>query len=202
MKKGLLLAGILAVMTGTAANAQQRVNYGLKASLLFSKISGAGLKEGFTPGFQGGAFFEFNLSKDKKWGIQPELLFTQTSAKKSPDFASKYVTYHNTDARDKVKISAATIPLLLRYTPIKAVTLNLGAQYTYMYFIDENLLKQKRDAFKKTDVGAVAGVQINVANVRFFGRYVLGLTNINDIPAPKNEWKTHQIAIGMGVAFR
>lgn len=201
MKKGLLLAGILAVMTGTAANAQ-RLHYGLKAALLFSKVTGEGIKQSFTPGFQGGAFFEFDLSKDKKWGIQPELLFTQTSAKKAPDFASKYVTYHNTEARDKIKMSAATIPLLLRYTPIPAVTLNLGAQYTYMYFIDENLLKANRDAFVKSDIGAVGGVQINVANVRFFGRYVLGLTNINDIPAPQYDWKTHQISIGMGVAFK
>lgn len=201
MKKGLLLAGILAVMTGTAANAQ-RVNYGLKASLLFSKISGEGIKQSFTPGFQGGAFFEIDLSKDKKWGIQPELLFTQTSAKKASDFANRYVTYHNTQARDKIKISAATVPLLVRYSPIPAVTLNLGAQYTYMYFIDENLLKANRDAFNKSDVAAVGGVQVNVAGVRFFGRYVYGLSNINDVPAPKYEWNTRQIIFGMGVAFK
>jgi hypothetical protein len=201
MKKGLLLAGILAVFTGTAVNAQ-RVNYGLKASLLFSKVGGEGIKPSFTPGFQGGAFFEFDLSKDKKWGIQPELLFTQTTAKKGTDFASKYVTHHNTAARDKIKISAATVPLLLRYSPIPAITLNLGAQYTYMYFIDENLLKANRDAFKKSDIGAVAGAQVNVGNVRFIGRYILGLTNINDIPAPQYSWKTNQISIGLGVAFK
>lgn len=201
MKKGLLLAGILAVMTGTAANAQ-RLHYGLKAALSLTKITGAGLKENLAPGFQGGAFFEFDLTKDKKWGIQPELLFTQTSAKKGPDFANKYVTYHNTEGKDKISISAATVPLLVRYTPIPAITLNLGAQYTYMYFIDENLLKANRDAFKKSDVAAVAGAQVNVANVRFFARYALGLSNINDIPLPKYEWNTHQVTIGMGVAFK
>lgn len=201
MKKGLLLAGILAVLTGTAANAQ-RLNYGLKASLLFSKISGEGLKPGFSPGFQGGAFFEFNLSKDKKWGLQPELLFTQTSTKKNTDFNSKYVTWHNTDARDKVKISAATIPLLVRYSPIPAITLNLGAQYTYMYFIDENLLKGNKDAFNKSDVAAVAGAQVNVANVRFIARYMYGLSNINAVPSPKYEWNTRQFSLGIGVAFK
>jgi len=201
MKKGLLLAGILAVFTGTAANAQ-RLNYGLKASVLFNKISGEGLKPGFAPGFQGGAFFEFNLSKDKKWGLQPELLFTQTSAKKNTDFNSKYVTWHNTEARDKVKISAATIPLLVRYSPIPAITLNLGAQYTYMYFIDENLLKGNTDAFKKSDVAAVAGAQVNVANVRFIARYMYGFSNINNVPQPKYDWNTRQFSLGIGVAFK
>ncbi|TWV99181.1 porin family protein [Chitinophaga pinensis] len=201
MKKGLLLAGILAVITGTAATAQ-RVNYGLKATLMFSNVKGEGINPNYKPGFQGGAFFEFDLSKDKKWGIQPELLFTQTSAKKGNDFAQKYVTYHNTEGRDKIKISAASIPLLVRYSPIQALTFNLGAQYTYMYFIDENLLKANRDAFKKSDIGAVAGAQVNVGNVRFIGRYVLGLTNINNVPAPQYDWKTHQITLGIGVAFK
>ncbi|MBW8687549.1 porin family protein [Chitinophaga rhizophila] len=201
MKKGLLLAGILAVITGTAANAQ-RVNYGLKATLMFSNIKGEGLESGFKPGFQGGAFFEFNLTKDKKWGIQPELLFTQSSAKKGTDFSRRYVTHHNTSAREKISMSAATVPLLVRYSPIPALTFNLGAQYTYMYFIDENLLKGNRDAFKKSDVGAVAGAQVNVGNVRFIGRYVMGLSNINNVPAPQYDWKTNQITVGIGVAFK
>jgi hypothetical protein len=199
MKKGLLLAGILAVFTATAANAQ-RLNYGLKASLLFSKISGEGLKPGFTPGFQGGGFLELNLSK--KWGIQPELLFTQTSAKKNTDFNSKYVTWHNNDAREKVKMSAVTVPVMVRYSPIPAISLNLGAQYTYMYFIDENLLKSNTDAFLKSDVAAIAGVTVNVANVRFIGRYMYGLSNINNVPAPKYDWNTRQFSLGIGIAFK
>lgn len=201
MKKGLLLAGILAVITGTAANAQ-RVNYGLKATLLVSNIKGEGINPGSKPGFQGGAFFEFNLTKDKKWGIQPELLFTQTSAKKGNDFAQKYVTYHNTQGREKVKISAVTVPILVRYTPIPALTLNLGAQYSNLFFIDENLIKGNLDAFKKNDIGIVGGAQVNVANVRFIARYVKGVANINNIPAPQYNWKTNQFTLGIGIAFK
>jgi len=198
MKKRFLLVAILFVFLGSAASAQG-FNYGLKASLLFSTIQGKGLKSNFTPGFQGGAFVEWDLSK--KWGFQPELLFTQSSSKKNEDFNGAYVSAHNTNARDKIKLSAITVPLLLRYSPIKELTFNLGAQYSYLVFADENLLKANRDAFKKSDIGAVAGVQVNVANVRFTGRYVLGLTNLNDIDDRYN-WKSQQIAIGIAVAFK
>ena len=198
MKKRLLLAGVLLVFLGSAASAQG-FHYGLKASLLFSTIQGEGLKSNFTPGFQGGAFAEWDLSK--KWGIQPELLFTQATVKKADDFRSFYVSASNTSARDKLKLSYVTIPLLVRYSPIKELTFNLGAQYSYLFFADENLLKYNRDALKKSDIGAVAGVQVNVGNVRFFGRYVLGLTNVNDID-DRYKWKSQQIAIGMGVAFK
>jgi hypothetical protein len=201
MKKGLLLAGVLAVFMGSAANAQ-RLHYGLKANLLLNSIQGDGLESSFSPGFQGGAFLELDFNK--KFGIQPELLFTQSTNKKADDFATFYPNSRNTQAREKIKTSAITVPLLLRYTPIPAVTLNIGAQYTNMFFIDENLLKASvGDAFKKSDIGGVAGVTINVANVRFYGRYVLGLVDINNIPSPeKHEWKTQQITIGLGVAFK
>jgi hypothetical protein len=198
MKKRFLLAAVLFVVLGSAASAQS-LNYGLKASLLFSTVQGKGLKSNFTPGFQGGAFVEWDLSK--KWGIQPELLFTQSGTKKNNEFNGYYVSAHNTDARDKVKLSYVTVPLLLRYSPIKNLTFNLGAQYSYLFFANENLVKSNRDAFKKSDIGAVAGVQVNVANVRFTGRYVLGVTNVNDID-DRYKWKSQQIAIGIAIAFK
>lgn len=198
MKKRLLLAAVLFVFLGSAASAQG-LHYGLKASLLFSTVQGKGIKSNFSPGFQGGAFVEWDFSK--KFGIQPELLFTQSTSKKADDFKSYYVTASNASSRDKIKMSSITVPLLFRYSPIKELTFNLGAQYSYLIFADENLLKANRDALKTGDVGAVAGVQVNIANVRFTGRYVLGLSNINDID-DRYKWKSQQIAIGIAVAFK
>jgi hypothetical protein len=200
MKKGLLLVGIFAVLSTTAANAQ-RIHYGLKAGLLFSTLQGKGLTSSFSPGFQGGAYLEWDLSKDKKWGIQPELLFTQAIAKKGTDFSTYYVTMHNSSARDKIKFSSVTVPLLVRYSPTPALTFNLGAQYSYAFYLDENLLRYNQQAVKRPDIGAVAGLQVNVGNVRFFGRYVLGLTNINDID-DRYTWKSQQISIGIGVGIK
>ncbi|SEW37506.1 Opacity protein [Chitinophaga sp. YR573] len=201
MKKRLLLAGVLLVFLGSAASAQG-FHYGLKASLMFSTIQGDGLKSSYPPGFQGGAFAEWDFSK--KWGIQPEILFTQAGTRKTDDFQSRYyVSEGNTSSSsNKAKLSYVTIPLLFRYSPIKDLTFNLGAQYSYLFFANEDFLKYNKDAFKKTDIGAVAGVQVNVANVRFFGRYVLGLNNVNDITTPQHTWKSQQIILGIGVAFK
>jgi hypothetical protein len=202
MKKGLLLAGVLFVFLGTAARAQN-FHYGLKASLMFSTIQGDGLKSSYPPGFQGGAFAEWDFSKNRKWGLQPEILFTQAAAKRSDDFQSRYYVSEGATSSDaKAKLSYLTVPILIRYSPIKELTFNLGAQYSYLFFANEDYLKYNKNAFKSSDIGAVAGIQVNVANVRFFGRYVLGLSDVSNITIPHHNWQSQQILFGIGVAFK
>lgn len=204
MKKGLLLAGVLSLFIGMASKAQS-FHYGLKAGLMFSSIKGEGMKNGVKPGFQGGLFFEWDLSKDGKWGFQPELLFTQATAQKGSEFNTYFVGDRNTFATDKIKMSSITVPLLLRYSPIKNLTINAGAQYNYIFFADENLFKGDRNALKSSDIGAVLGVQVKVANVRFFGRYVYGVNDILNVhPADRDDihWNSQQIIIGIGIGIK
>lgn len=207
MKKGLLLAGVLSLFIGMASKAQS-FHYGLKAGLLFSSIKGDGMKGGVKPGFQGGLFFEWDLSKDGKWGFQPELLFTQASAQKGSDFKTYFVGYANegtTATNDKIKMSSITVPLLLRYSPIKNFTINAGVQYNYIFFADENFFKKDQDALKSSDIGAVLGAQVKVANVRFFGRYVYGVNNILNLKQENRNdinWHSQQITIGIGIGIK
>lgn len=204
MKKGLLLAGVLSLFIGTASKAQT-FHYGLKASLMFSSIHGDGMETGIKPGFQGGLYAQWDLSKNGKWGFQPELLFTQATAKKSGDFATYFVTDRNTYGNDKLQLSYITVPLLLRYNPIKNLTINVGAQYSYLFYANENIFKGNRDALTKNDIGAVAGVQVQVAQVHFFGRYVYGINDVLNVhPAERTDinWHTQQITIGMGINIK
>ena len=202
MKKGLLLAGVLSLFIGTASKAQN-FHWGLKAGLMFSSMHGSGMESSVKPGFQGGAFAEWDLSKNKKWGFQPELLFTQATAKTSSDFTTYFVSNYNTYYNSKIKMSEINVPLLARYNPIPNLTINAGVQYTYIFFADENLFKSNRAALKSSDIGAVAGVQVKVANVRFFGRYVYGINNLLAIETPENiKWHSQQITFGIGIGIK
>ncbi|OMP79947.1 MULTISPECIES: porin family protein [unclassified Chitinophaga] len=204
MKKGLLLAGVLSLFIGTASKAQT-FHYGLKASLMFSSIQGDGMQSGVKPGFQGGLYAQWDLSKDGKWGFQPELLFTQAAAKKASSFPTYFVSDRNTYGNDKLRLSYVTVPLLLRYSPVKNFTLLAGGQYSYLVYADENIFKGNRDALTKSDIGAVAGVQIAVSTVHFFGRYVYGINDVLNVhPADRGDvhWHSQQITVGMGINIK
>jgi hypothetical protein len=46
----------------------------------------------------------------------------------------------------------------------------------------------------------VGGAQINILRLRVYGRYVVGLSNINDIDN-QDKWKSQAIQVGVGFAL-
>jgi hypothetical protein len=197
MKKRWLLASALFIFMGSAVKAQT-FNYGLKASLLFANVKGAGLKSNFSPGFQGGVYGRWDLSS--KWAFQPEVLFSQSLSVRSDEFLTKYyVTKGNPDSDKKAKLSAVTVPVLFLYKVAPTFAIVFGGQYNYTFFQHENFVLYRHDAFKTQDVQAVLGLQVQVSNVHFFGRYALGLMDQNNISVPKYSWEAQQVAVGMGI---
>ncbi|MBP1650533.1 MAG: hypothetical protein H6Q26_690, partial [Bacteroidetes bacterium] len=84
-------------------------------------------------------------------------------------------------------------------------TLLAGGQYSYLVYADENIFKGNRDALTKSDIGAVAGVQIAVSTVHFFGRYVYGINDVLNVhPADRGDvhWHSQQITVGMGINIK
>ena len=91
MKKLCFLVFAVIVISASRIQAQS-FHLGVKAGTNLSKIDGRSFDNGFQWGFTAGAFAELNI--DKKWGIQPEVLFsqskTQTASESracSPDYS-------------------------------------------------------------------------------------------------------------------
>jgi hypothetical protein len=59
-------------------------------------------------------------------------------------------------------------------------------------------LQNGKSAFKSGDFAMVAGAQVNLKMLRIYGRYNIGLQNINDIDQ-KDKWTNQQIQLGLGV---
>lgn len=57
-----------------------------------------------------------------------------------------------------------------------------------------------QNAFKSGDFAMVGGVQLNFNVLRIYGRYAVGLNNLNDV-SNQNNWKSQQIQMGMGFRF-
>jgi hypothetical protein len=62
---------------------------------------------------------------------------------------------------------------------------------------NKDLLQEVKDAFKSGDFSMVGGLQLKFSSIRLYGRYAIGLSNINDIDN-RDSWKNQSIQLGVG----
>ena len=193
----MAIMGLL--MFSTVTYGQRSFHYGLKADLDMSNISGNGMRGTFSLGFNGGAFAEYNFTP--KLGIQPEVLFTQFNNKQGEDFLTYYVNSGKSDAKASIKLSYVTVPVLFSYNVNEIFSLNAGPQVSFLVYDNEDLLLRDKAAFKNVDYGIAGGVTLHVSQVRFYGRYVYGLADVNNID-DRYKWRNQEIQLGIGVTIK
>lgn len=196
--KQVIFSALLLLSIVTVSQAQG-VRAGIKAGANLNKISGQSFSDGFDLSYHFGGFLELDLNK--KWGVQPEILWSQSTSKPS-SFKTVYATAVNPllDGNQQIKLDYLTIPLLLRYNVGGILTLNAGPQFGILLKKDNTLLQNGQSAFKDGDFSLVAGAQLNFKYLRIYGRYNIGLQNINDIDN-KDKWTNQQIQGGIGFRF-
>jgi len=170
---------------------------GVKAGANISKVDGKSFKQEFKYGYNIGGFAEIGLGK--KFSFQPEVLFNQYSSTLDSSYKAIYQNVF-TSGQSKVKLSYLSIPLLLDYKFLGPIHLQAGPQFGILMSQDKNLLQNGSDAFKKGDFSLVAGAQIKLAQLRVTGRYIIGLSNINDIDN-QDKWKNQVIQLSLGIAL-
>jgi len=169
----------------TTLSFAQGFHMGIKGGANVDKIAGKSFEEEFRHGYNLGAFAEINFNK--KWGIQPEVLWNQTNTRTSSNFNDIYP--HGISDVQNVKLNYLSVPILLTYRPFKALSLQAGPQVGILMDQGKSLLENGRDAFKKGDFAMVGGAQLNIAAFKIGARYQVGLNNINDIDN-QDKWKS------------
>lgn len=193
MKMKLLFAALILGTTASTVVAQD-FEAGLKAGAEIHKVDGKAFADEFSYGYHAGAFAQLKFGK--KWGIQPEVLFSSVKVDTSSSFSSVY-DFNN--VKD-VKLQYLKIPLFLTYNPNPFVTLQVGPQYGILLQKDKSLVENGQAAFSSGDFSMVGGLQLNIAKLRIYGRYAVGLNNINDID-DQDKWKNQNIQVGIGYAL-
>lgn len=186
---------IAAILMTTVAGAQ-KINLGIKAGVNMSSNTGNGMKGTLQQGFDVGAFSEIKLAK--KWAIHPELYYSHRSSERADNFMTYYVTEGVANADKDIKLNYVSLPVLLSYNISSVLSIQAGPQLNWLFFEDDNLLKNDRDAFKKTDLGIAGGVTLHLEKFRIYGRYTQGLSDVNGID-DRHAWKSKQLQFG--VAF-
>lgn len=192
MKKLFFAVAALALAVITAQ--AQGVRLGAKLGANLNKVSGKSFSEEFDLSYHVGGFVEIDLNK--KWGLQPEVYFNQATATRTSGFNSIYSA--NPNANTDIKLNYLSIPILLRYNLGNVVTLQAGPQFSVLMNNDRTLLQNGAEAFKTGDFAMAGGVTVNLKMLRVYGRYNIGLSNINDID-DRDEWKNQQLQLGLGL---
>ena len=193
MKKIILplLMILLIPLTGIQA---QGLHLGIKAGTNYSQLTGDAFNGTFQWNFMAGAFAEINFTGT--WGIQPEVLFSQTTSQTASNFSDAYEEGINSH---DVKLQYLNIPILLTYKlPIPILSLQLGPQFGTLLNNNYSITRNGTNAFKSGDFSMVVGAQVNLLMFKGGVRYVYGFTNINDI-TNADSWKTRTVQLYVGL---
>lgn len=192
MRKLFFLA--VALSAAVISSKAQGVRFGIKAGANMGKISGEAFSDEFNLSYHAGAFTEIDFSKTL--GIQPELLWSQSkTTTASGGFSSIYT---NLNANQQIKLDYLLIPVLLRINVDPLFTLNVGPQFGILIDNHNTVLQNGQNAFKNGDFSMVGGAQLNLKYLRVYGRYIIGLSQINDL-GNQDKWQSQQIQLGLGI---
>jgi len=194
MKKFISLFTLCIFIAGIQNLSAQKIHLGIKAGADVKKITGKSFSDQFSYGYHLGAQLELEFSQ--KFGIQPEVYFSQVNV----DTASEFSQIYQFNKISSVQLQYINIPILLSFKPNKFVALQAGPQYGIMMSRDKTVLQNGKEAFKNGDFSLVAGIQLYISRLRIYGRYGIGLSELNDIDN-HDRWKSQTIHLGVGLSF-
>ena len=188
MKK--IIVSSFALLFVVITNAQG-FHIGLKAGANLGKVDGQSFKQGYNLGYQLGGYLEIPIAK--KIDLRPEVLFSENRTK----YDTTGQIFPDLKNGQYINLNYLSIPLLLQIRSSKLLTIQLGPQYSILVHKEQTWVSNGVNAFKKGDFSMLAGAQVNLGALNVYGRYVIGLSNINDLTNSDN-WKSQQIQFGLG----
>lgn len=194
--KSIILSATILVFAITSSQAQG-IKLGVRAGANMFKIQGMSFEDQFNYGYHAGGALEVMFSK--VIGIQPEVLFNQSNTRTGYSFDTLYKSVNPGTLKD-VKLNYLTIPILLNIRPFPFLTLQAGPQFGILMSKNLPLLEDGKAAFKNGELTMLAGVQLNIMKFRVYGRYGIGLNNLNDIDN-QDKWKSQSAQLGVGFNF-
>jgi len=199
MKRKLL--SFLACLMIVAASAQKivkehyTVSGGLLGAANFSKFRIPGDNNGSVDydtkvGWSAGGWLNFPVSRS--FSVEPQVMFS----------ALKYETNSITPGvlLNDGKISYLSVPLLLKFHAGDKFAIVVGPQVDFVTSVEDNDNLTTISDVKKTSLSAFGGLELFPhGRVTIFGRYIHGLTNLDDRgnEAPALEFKNSNIQAGL-----
>jgi hypothetical protein len=191
MKKftcSILCLLLIAAQQGKA----QGFSLGIKGGADLLKISGKNFDQEFAYGYHLGGYVELKLNKT--FSLQPELYYSSASLNKANTLDTIFT---NVDLK-KIKLDYINIPLILNIKPSKKISIQVGPRFGILSNTNLTVKSNAENAFKSGDFSMLTGIQFNFSKIKVYGRYQIGLTDINDATS-QDKWKSQSIHLGIGL---
>lgn len=194
MKK--IIVFLLVATTSAAVSQAQSLHLGAKLGANLGKIDGESFKDEYNLSYLVGAYVDLGIGKS--WGIEPELIFSQTNATIDSGFKAIYTNAPSSVFGKKAHFNYLSVPILLNLNAGKLLTFQVGPQFGILLNKDDKLTTNVGNAVKSGDLAAVLGARVNLGALNVFGRYNIGLSKINDI-GDQQKWKNQALQLGLGL---
>ena len=196
----LLATNSFAQRNKLGGDRENLIRFGVKGGANINKITGQAYKQGFNFNFQAGAFLQLNFSR--RFGIQPELNFVQTSSEFSNDANDIYNDLFRGGSQKTAKLNYLEVPVLLNINvgQSKRVKLQVGPSYGALIKETVDSLKNNGSIYAKAEWAAIGGIWIQIPVVNFGARYKIGLTDLNAID-DRQTWRSQAIQVFVGITL-
>ena len=192
MKNFILLATIFIAFT---TQAQEKIGIGIKVGQNFSSVNSVAVDR-HSSSFHGGVTFQIGLTE--KISLVPEVLLSQTKLSTNPSIGD--VIGDNKFRPETYHLNYLMVPLLIQVKPFSALLLQAGPQYGILLDQKKDGIENAQFAFKQGEFSFVGGAKVNLGGFFVYGRYVVGLQDINDLQ-DQAKWKTTQWQLGIGMSL-
>src|SRR5436190_967441 len=200
----LLVTSLAAFSQRNKKNDFEKENFfrvGFNAEININRILGKSFTDEFSFDYGLRGLMQFNFSR--KFGLQPEVGFVQSSSTQSNDFSDIYDDIAlGGDQIKKAKLDYLKIGSMLNYNlgVTQRIKLQFGPQWGMLLQEKVDSLKTSQSIFKNGDFSLAAGIMFQLSFVHFGGRFEQGLTNVNDIDN-RDKWTSQAFQIFAGITF-
>jgi hypothetical protein len=172
-----------------------KITVGIKAGANFQKLTGSGLwANTYNPGFTGGVFV--GVTK-KKFGVQVEALISSAKF----DYTPQYIAPPPNPPTSANTLNL-NVPVLLEYKLVPRLWVQIGPQFSDLLSAKDNNSDVVKNTIKTTDFACVLGLQaILPLHLTVSARYILGLTNVSNLPSDFGTWNNRGIQLTVGYRF-
>jgi len=200
----LLVTSLAAFSQRNKKNDFEKENFfrvGFNAGININRILGKSFTDEFSFDYGLRGLMQFNFSR--KFGLQPEVGFVQSSSTQSNDFSDIYDDIAlGGDQIKKAKLDYLKIGSMLNCNlgVTQRIKLQFGPQWGMLLQEKVDSLKTSQSIFKNGDFSLAAGIMFQLSFVHFGGRFEQGLTNVNDIDN-RDKWTSQAFQIFAGITF-
>ena len=174
--------------------------FGAIAGANINSIDGKSFTSDYKFNYQLGAFILINPTK--RFGIQPEVHFAQSSSTYSDDAGQIYDDLRSGNNQVKAKMDMIKVIGLVNIDigPSQRVKWQVGPQLSMIINQNTGIQGNSNEIFKKGDFSAVTGIWLQLPFVFIGARYEHGFSNLNNIDS-RDTWRSRAFQVMAGVTF-